>query len=342
MQLENIFTDLMSAIFSLLGTVLRVLLPLVIGLFITYLLSSPVSWLEKKLKSRAIAILITYLGVISAFAALIYAFIILIVGAFPRGGIGDTLGLIYDYYDGAVTAADKFISSYIPESFSKYNNFSISELQTSFAQHFSPTNVISAAYSLVDGLFSLFVGCVASVYMLKDKEFFVGLCEKLLSLMVGQKTHGIICELAHDINQVLFTFIRGAVIDSMFVAFLSSLVLSILKIEYSVIIGIIAGLLNIIPYFGPFFGMVPAFLVAFFSKGLFYALVAVCAMFIVQQIDSNYIYPKVVGEATGLHPLFVLLSVSIMGYFCGVLGMLLAVPAAGILQVFIRRFAYRK
>lgn len=63
-------------------------------------------------------------------------------------------------------------------------------------------------------------------------------------------------------------------------------------------------------------------------------------MFIVQQIDSNYIYPKIVGEATGLHPLFVLLSVSIMGYFLGVFGMLLAVPIAGIIQIFIRRLAY--
>ena len=88
--------------------------------------------------------------------------------------------------------------------------------------------------------------------------------------------------------------------------------------------------------------MIPAFLVAAFSKGLFYGIAAAFALFLVQQIDSNYIYPKVVGEATGIHPLFVLLSVSIFGSFWGIVGMLLAVPAAGIIQILITRLAYAK
>lgn len=342
MQLENIFIDLTSAFFSFTGKLIRVLLPLIIGLCLTYLLNGPVSWLESKLKSRTLAILITYLGVISALAALICGFVILIVGALPRGGITDTLKLVHDYCEGAIAAADEFMAAYIPEELSGGEAFSLAELQKSLSGGLSPASVLTAAYSFIDGLFNLFVACVASIYILKDRELFIALCEKFLSVTVSQKTHGIICELAQDINKVLSTFIRGAVIDSLFVAFLSSLVLSILKIEYSVIIGIIAGVLNIIPYFGPFLGMLPAFLVAYFSRGLFYALAAVAALFIVQQIDSNYIYPKAVGEATGLHPLFVLLSVSIMGYFLGVAGMLLAVPVAGIVQVFIRRWAYKK
>lgn len=118
-------------------------------------------------------------------------------------------------------------------------------------------------------------------------------------------------EILGEINNVLTTFIKGALIDSLIVAFLSSLALSLVKVEYAVIIGIIGGLLNIIPYFGPFFGMVPAFLVALTTNGLGQAIIAVLALLGVQQIDSNYIYPKVVGSSTGLHPLFVLLSVSI-------------------------------
>ena len=202
--------------------------------------------------------------------------------------------------------------------------------------------MLAAAYSLIGGFISLFVGIVASVYLLKDKEFFIGLWEKFLCLTIKQRMHGLICEVMQDINKVLSTFIRGAILDSLCVAFLSSLALSILKIEYSVIIGIIAGILNIIPYFGPFFGMIPAFLVAAFSKGLFYGIASAFALFLVQQIDSNYIYPKLVGEATGIHPLFVLLSVSIFGSFWGIVGMLLAVPAAGIIQILITRLAYAK
>ena len=86
--------------------------------------------------------------------------------------------------------------------------------------------------------------------------------------------------------------------------------------------------------------MVPAFVVAFFTGGFTHAAFAVIGLFIVQQIDCNLIYPKIVGTTTGLHPLFVLLSVSILGYFFGITGMILAVPAAGILQIFIKKWAY--
>ena len=77
------------------------------------------------------------------------------------------------------------------------------------------------------------------------------------------------------------------------------------------------------------------------TNGLGQAIIAVLALLGVQQIDSNYIYPKVVGSSTGLHPLFVLLSVSIFGYFGGIIGMLLAVPAAGLIQILIKKWAYR-
>ena len=68
----------------------------------------------------------------------------------------------------------------------------------------------------------------------------------------------------------------------------------------------------------------------------------VIGLFLVQQLDSNYIYPKIVGATTGLHPLFVLLAVSIAGYFWGITGMLLAVPAAGIIQVLVGKWAYSR
>ena len=130
--------------------------------------------------------------------------------------------------------------------------------------------------------------------------------------------------------------------DSLIVAFLSSLVLTLLHVKFAVIIGIMGGLLNIIPYFGPFFGMIPAFLVAFFSGGPVHGILVVLGLMAVQQLDSNYIYPKIVGSTTGLHPLFVLLSVSFFGFFFGILGMLLAVPAAGIIQILVKLWAYSR
>ncbi|CDA92191.1 membrane protein putative [Firmicutes bacterium CAG:238] len=340
--MQNLFIDLAQASASMLGYVLKVLMPLIIGLVLAYLFSAPAAWLEKKVKSRSIAILLTYIGAAACLSALIYGFIVLIAGALPRGNLSDTLNLIKNYCEGAADAIVSFASDYVPGLSASGSRHALKELQNKLLGGFSLNSILGAAYSLIGGLVTFFVGLVASVYLLKDREFFVMLWERFLSLTTKQKTHGLISEAAQDINKVISTFIKGALIDSLLVAFLSSLILSILKVDYGVLIGIIGGVLNIIPYFGPFFGMVPAFIAAFFSGGLLHAAAAVCGLILVQQIDSNYIYPKVVGEATGLHPLFVLLSVSIMGYFFGIPGMLLAVPAAGIIQIFIKRWAYSK
>ena len=88
--------------------------------------------------------------------------------------------------------------------------------------------------------------------------------------------------------------------------------------------------------------MVPAFIMGWLTDDFFHGLLAIVVLLIVQQIDSNIIYPKVVGSSTGLHPLAVLMAVSVFGYFGGIPGMLLAVPAAGVIQIFIRKWAHRR
>lgn len=340
--MENLFMDLAHALGSIVGPVFKVLLPLIIGLILAYLFNAPVSYLETRLKSRTLAILITYIGTAICLAALIYGFVILIAGALPKGSLIDTYLLIKDYFNGAVDSIYAFLADNFPDFALIDKEKLLLGLQNRLLGRFSFSGILGAAYSVIGGLVSFFVGLVASVYLLKDKEFFTMLWERFLSLTMKQKPHGMVAEILSDINNVLATFIKGALVDSLLVAFLSSLTLSLLKVNYGVLIGIVAGVLNIIPYFGPFLGMIPAFFAAFFSGGLLHAAAAVGSLLLVQQLDSNYIYPKVVGEATGLHPLFVLLAVSIMGYFFGVLGMLLAVPVAGIFAIFIKRWAYSK
>ncbi len=106
-------------------------------------------------------------------------------------------------------------------------------------------------------------------------------------------------------------------------------------LEAAVFIGVFAGICNIIPYFGPVMGMIPAFLMGFFTEGFWHGAIAVIILLVIQQIDSNVIYPKVVGSSTGLHPLAVLLAITIFGYLFGIIGMLLAVPLTGIIQIFV-------
>lgn len=340
--MNNFLFEMASAIAELLGVFAKALSPLIIGLIIAYLLNPVVGWFEERIRSRGFSIFITY-GLASAgLCGLLYGFVVLILGALPSGGLGYTAELVTAYFEDAVSAISDFAAKNLSPLIDGREDAEtvIRNISSCLASRFSLASLINTLSAVTGGLVSFFIGAAASVYLLKDKEDFINLWEKLMVLTLKQKSHGIISETMSQINTVVTTFIKGALVDSLIVAFLSSLVLTVLHVRFAVIIGIIGGILNIIPYFGPFFGMVPAFLVSFFDNGPAQGFLVILGLFLVQQLDSNYIYPKIVGSTTGLHPFFVLMAVSISGYFWGILGMLLAVPAAGIIQVLLCNWAY--
>lgn len=212
----------------------------------------------------------------------IYAFLILILGALPEGGFYSTLQQVYEYFDSASKDIKSFISKYVPSGMNA-DDFDPAAIASQWIEsHFSLEKLVSSISSFIGGIVNFFVGLVASIYLIKDKEFFLSLWQKFLSLILKQNIHGQVNETLSEINRVVTTFIKGALVDSMIVALLSSVALSALNIKFSVIIGLIGGILNIIPYFGPFFGMVPAFLVAFFSKGLASGVLAVLVLFLIR------------------------------------------------------------
>ena len=163
-----------------------------------------------------------------------------------------------------------------------------------------------------------------------------------MHLILPQKANAVLAETLHDVNSVLSAFIRGALLDAMFIAILSSIGLSVAGLDFAVFIGCFAGIANVIPYFGPVLGMIPAFIVGTFTEGLTTGIISVLILLVIQQIDCNLIYPRIVGSTTGLHPLFVLLAVSVAGYYGGILGMILAVPIAGIIQTFILKWVHSR
>ena len=343
-NMDNFVFEMGRAAAELLGVVFKAFSPLVIGLIIAYLLNPAVNWFEDRIKSRGLSIFITYALAAAGLSGLLYGFIILITGALPSGGLETTVKLVSAYFEDAVSAISDFTAEHLyPLTGGRADAESvIRDLSSSLYERFSISSLLDTVSAVTGGLVNFFIGATAAIYLLKDKEHFISLWEKLLVLTLKQKHHGIVSETMSQINSVVTTFIKGALVDSIIVAFLSSLLLTLLHVKFSVIIGIIGGILNIIPYFGPFFGMVPAIFVAFFDSGPAQGLLVIIGLFLIQQLDSNLIYPKIVGATTGLHPFFVLIAVSISGYFFGILGMLLAVPAAGIIQVFLSNWAYSR
>ena len=337
--MENLFTELIAAVWNLFLPVFAALRPFFIGLLLAWFLYPAVQWLKPRMGVCG-AITATYAVFILSIAATVGSFIILIAGTLPTGGFMDTVEIVSAYFQEAMQSISAFCTKYLPDSF-----FAASDpenpLQRWLSRKISLQSLTAAVTSISSAAVNLFLGIIASIYLLKDRDYFLLLWNRFLSLILPQKIHGFVSELLHEINAILTAFLKGALIDSLLVALLSSAALTLLQIDFAVIIGVLGGLLNIIPYFGPFIGMVPAFFAAFFQGGLAKSIAAVVSLLLVQQIDSNFLYPHIVGTSTGLHPLFVLLSISILGYFFGLTGMLLAVPSAAILQIFIKRWAFR-
>lgn len=352
--MENFLIELFKGVWHLIAVILRAFSPLITGLVLAYMFNGPTEWIRRKFfvrsgellsecapKGRVPSLIMAYALAVLILCLVFYAFLILILGAFPAGSLSEIIEQVYDYFYSASDDVKNFISKYAPSGMNT-DSFEPASIAADWLEaHFSVEKLTDALSSFAGGIANLLLGTVASIYLIKDKEFFLSLWQKFLSLILKQQYHGQLNETMNEINGVISTFIKGALIDSLIVALLSSAALSLLKIKFAVVIGLIGGLLNIIPYFGPFFGMIPAFFVAFFSKGLAAAVIAVLVLFLVQQLDSNYIYPKIVGSSIGLHPLFVLIALTVLGHFGGIAGMLLAVPAAGIAQVLIRKWAYR-
>lgn len=356
------FHSVISSIGNVCSSLLSAFSPLFIGLVIAYLLNPLVSIIDQKLLSRFLkvpedpikaekrrglsrflSVLITFLIVLAAIAAIIYGFAVMILGQLVFTDLPTTLRNVLDHLMNYEVQLRTWIHSNVPHGFLSDQATSLANsIMNWFSQNFSATTAISTVTGAVGGVINLAIGAIVSIYLMKDKDFFLGLWRKFLHLTLPQHANAVVTETLSEINGVLSLFVRGAWLDALIVAILSSFGLSVLRLDFAVFIGAFAGICNIIPYFGPLLGMIPAFIIGLFTEDLWHGVLAVVVLLIVQQIDSNFIYPKVVGASTGLHPLMVLLAVSVFGYFGGIPGMLLAVPLAGIIQIFVVKWAYSK
>ncbi|HBT18522.1 MAG TPA: AI-2E family transporter [Clostridiaceae bacterium] len=171
---------------------------------------------------------------------------------------------------------------------------------------------------------------VITFYFMKDGDKIADLSKKA----VLPKAQPWVFPLADKIDDVLGGFIRGQLLVAFILGILSSIALLVLGVEYWLILGLLAGVGNLIPYIGPFLGAIPAVFIAL-TTDPWKALWVIAAFIIIQQIESNVISPKIVGHSVGLHPALIIFVLLIGGALWGLVGLLIAVPLAGVLKVLL-------
>lgn len=143
-----------------------------------------------------------------------------------------------------------------------------------------------------------------------------------------------------DINHVIRRFLQGDLVVAAIVGILIGIGVKLLGMEYALLIGILCGIFDLIPFFGPFIGGIPSVLLGL-TKSPMMGLKVALVIFIVQQLEGNVISPKLMGDSVGLHPLWIIFALLAGGEIAGFWGMLLAVPLAAVLKVILRYIYWR-
>ncbi|HTD37730.1 MAG TPA: AI-2E family transporter [Candidatus Limnocylindrales bacterium] len=203
-------------------------------------------------------------------------------------------------------------------------------------QHFSASftaRVVPALLSVATvGALSVAIP-VVSIYMLAEST----MIKRFFARMVPPKRRDLAIDILADIDGVIGGFVRGQLIVATVIGVLATTALLILHVPYAVLIGVWAGVADVVPYVGPFAGAIPAALVALFTNGWPNALGVIVAFTVINQFEGHLLGPRIVGSTVKVTPLAVIFALLIGAHVFGLLGLIIAVPVAGIVRVILVR-----
>lgn len=177
--------------------------------------------------------------------------------------------------------------------------------------------------------------------MLKDKEKIIRGIKRLIYASIGNDKGESLLSYCKEADKVFSSYIIGKTIDSAIMGILCFIVLEIMRVPYAILISIIFGVTNMIPYFGPFIGTIAGAIIVVFSNPML-ALWVLIALFLLQQFDGWVLGPKILGDAVGLSPLWIIFAIIVGGGLYGVFGMFLGVPFVAIIKIWVDRIIEKR
>jgi len=204
--------------------------------------------------------------------------------------------------------------------------------------------IISGFGGIASAFFHTFLSIVSSIYILIEKERFKAFVIKVVAALSTRSTNEIILKYARKLDYNFHQYIYTQTIDGLILGSLMTITLLIFGNPFAVVLGVMLGIVNYIPYFGSIFGTAFAVLVVAFTQGLWpTAVVAAIVMFAIQQLDGNFIQPKLMGGKFSVSPLLIIISVTVGMHYGGVFGMLVAIPIVAVLKDILDGYiAYRE
>ena len=350
--------DVVTAAFGKLNSALT---PIYIGLVIAYLLSPMVNGMERMVfipllrkinktdkRVRAFARGISIVLVLVLAAAVIFWLSMLVVPEVVDS-ITNLADNLPDYYRNTLQVANDIgkkhpeIAQYMKDStntvYTQVRNWVQNELLPASTEILG--SVSDGLLSALGMLLNVVIGIIVSIYLMAGKERFCAQAKRLLYTIFSEKRANRILSFGKDINWSFAKFFSGKIIDSIIVAIITFIALSIADIPYTALISVLVGVTNIIPFFGPYIGAIPSALLVFLASP-FKGVIFLVLIIIIQQVDGNIIGPKIIGESVGLESFWILFSILVFGSLFGLIGMICAVPVFSVLYKTVKRWSHRR
>lgn len=294
-------------------------------LFISFILAYSLKPIERKLVScgvnKKLSAIIIILGFVSIFLLM---FIILIPSI-----LRDSATINNTFYE---------VRKYIEIIYKKIENINQNNTMRFIMNSlYNKVNIAVTSYSesLLDRLMGISENILSLVVIPVIVYYFISEDDKIagkILIFIPVRSRSVLRKIGKDIDKILGRYIISQFLLSFVIIVFTFFVLLLFKVEYSLVLAIINGLFNIIPYFGPLFGALPAIFIAMIKSPQTALWVALC-LYIVQQIEGDIISPKITGDSVSMHPLVVILLLIIGGKLGGFLGMVLAVPVGVMIKV---------
>lgn len=341
--------DNFTGIGGWLGNLFSVLAPFLEGILIAYILYSPCKKIENifiKSKSKFIrkhakgtSIAITYIIVI----ALIAWFMNVIIPTLGTS-IADLISNVQNYYNSVISdSPDITIAPFIQENILKPV---VDWLQnTNFETFFTFDRIkeyLSSAMGVIKGIVNIFIAVICSVYILAQRTRIIRFLNRLAKAVLTERGYERYQKYFITGNGIFFRYLSSQLVDGIVVAILTSIAMSIIGVKYSILLGTLIGISNLIPYFGAIFGVAIAIIITLLTGGWEQALIMGIVVIILQQIDANIINPRITSSSLKVSPLLIMFAVTVGGAYFGILGMFLAAPILTLVKVIVEDFIEEK
>ena len=339
-----------------LGTLKTILMPFVYGAVIAYLLAPICNRLENgtrkllkdRVKERTAGRIASWTGIAGSMIFGILVVYLLLAMILPQVLIS-ILGIV-EILPGEVQKWAAWLEQFLADN-QLLNGYveQIGEVVYQRVTTWLDTKLLPSMQTIVTGVSAgvagiltiiknLFIGIIAAIYMLGRRKKFAAQGKKLIySIFKVPVANDILHEVQY-INHIFSGFINGKLLDSLIIGILCFVVLSLMKMPYTLLISVIVGVTNIIPFFGPFFGAIPSALIVLTVSPVqcIYFLIFIL---ILQQFDGNILGPKILGDTTGISSFWVLFSILLFGGLLGFVGMIIGVPTFAVIYDLIKKWS---